>query len=351
MTFESIARTIPGWIVGEGPESGIVISSRTRLARNLSGVFYVHRADDDTLAEVVMSILDAALTAGFSEKNFFYINNLSDLQKSVFIERHLISPALASNVGNRGVLVRDTEISSVMVNEEDHLRIQSMRHGFDLMGSFVEAVEIEDRLSHDLTFSSSDEYGYLTACPTNMGTGLRASVLIHLPALVLTKEIERVIRSSGQLGMAVRGYRGEGSDVIGNLFQISNQKSFGKSDTDIVRDLVKVVKQIIDYEKKAADMLMNEARYQIEDKIFRSIGILKSARILSTHEFMNLASAVRLGLHLGLLKKPGVMTLNELLILTQPGHIQEILGKRLEPLERDRLRAERVRERFIDVGA
>ena len=349
MTFETIAHSIPGWLSEEGPEQGIVISSRARLARNIAGVMYAHRAGREDLDEVVSDILEAAKTAGFDSKDFFRNSDLNDLQKNIFIERHLISPLLASVKGNRGVLVKNSECSSIMVNEEDHLRMQSMRAGFDPVGALKNVNDIEKKLSMSLKFSYTKEYGYLTACPTNIGTGLRASVLIHLPALVLTKEIQRVIRSAAQLGMAVRGYRGEGSDVVGNLFQISNQKSIGKSDSEITKGLITVVSQIIDYEKNAAGMLTKEAKYQIEDKIWRSLGILRTARVLSTHEFMNLASAVRLGLFLGLLDKPQIRILNELMILTQPGHFQEYNGKRLEPMERDVLRAKMVRERFIDL--
>ncbi|MFC1694188.1 ATP--guanido phosphotransferase [Candidatus Latescibacterota bacterium] len=293
--------------------------------------------------------MDAADLAGFDRKNFFCNDDFDDSKKEIFIERHLISPALASKKGNNGVLVMDSEYCSIMANEEDHLRLQSLRSGFDLIGALEAAMDIEKKLSHTLSFSFSREFGYLTACPTNMGTGLRASVLIHLPALMLTKEIQRVINSAGQLGLAVRGYRGEGTDVVGNLFQISNQTSLGKKEHEIVQGIISVVKQIIDYEKRAADMLMKEAKTQIEDKIWRSVGILKTARALSSHEFMNLTSAVRLGLYLGILDKPDIKYINELMIMTQPGHLQKHVGKQLEPTERDVIRANNVRERFIDV--
>jgi protein arginine kinase len=182
-----------------------------------------------------------------------------------------------------------------------------------------------------------------------MGTGLRASVLIHLPALVLTKEIQRVIRSSSQLGLAVRGYYGEGSDIIGNLFQISNQRSLGKNEQDIVEALISVVTQVMEYEKQAANTLLQEAKNQTEDKIWRSIGLLKTARMLSTHEFMNLGSAARFGCYLGLIDKKYIKMLNELLVLTQPGHLQMKYDRSVEAAERDFLRAELVRERFVDV--
>jgi protein arginine kinase len=349
MTFDSIVNSIPEWLNIEGPESGLVISSRLRLARNIAGIPYAHRSDDSKLGEIINTVLDAVHVAGFDPSNFFRTDSLDELHKTVFIERHLISPALAFKDGNCGVLVRDGESNSILVNEEDHLRIQSLASGFNPTAALKEISGIDKKLSKAIEFSFSKDYGYLTACPTNMGTGLRASVLIHLPALVLTKEIQRVIRSSGQLGLAVRGYYGEGSDIIGNLFQISNQRSLGKNEQDIVEALISVVTQVMEYEKQSADTLMHEAKNQTEDKIWRSIGILKSARMLSTHEFMNLSSAARFGCYLGLIDKKYIKVLNELLVLTQPGHLQMKFDRSVDAAERDSLRAELVRERFVDV--
>ncbi len=350
MTFEGIIKHVPSWLTNQGPESDIVISSRARLARNITGYQYAHRADDGKLGEIVNHVLDAAPFAGFDTDNFFRNDSLDEIHRSVLIERHLISPNLASKEGNRGVLVMEDEKSSILVNEEDHLRLQSIRSGFDPMGALDEVAQIDCQLSKAIKFSFSEDYGYLTACPTNIGTGLRASVLIHLPALVITKEIQRVIRSSGQLGLAVRGYYGEGSEIVGNLFQISNQRSLGKSETEIIDALVSVVTSIIDYEKQSAETIINDAKSQSEDKVYRSIGILRTARVLSTSEFMNLSSAVRLGCFLGFLDTKLIGHLNELLVLIQPGHLQQNVGRQVDALERDRLRADMVRERFIDVS-
>ena len=349
MNFDSL-NTLPKWLEPSGPNPEIVISSRARLARNVESIPYAHRAEEFKLSEVVDSVLDAAKGSGFKAMGFFGNDVLDSSQKDVLIERHLMSPSLARKHGNRGVLVGEGEVSSIMINEEDHIRLQSILSGFDIVNVWEEANSVDDGLSKMISFSYSEDYGYLTACPTNFGTGLRASVLIHLPALVLTKEINRVIRSVGQLGLAVRGFRGEGSDVVGNLFQISNQTSLGKTEQDILNGLKSVVNQVIDYEKKAVDMLMKEANSQIDDKIWRSLGILKTARVLSSHEFMNLNSAVRLGHFLGIIEKPGLKVLNELMVLVQPGHLQAQHGKEIEPSERDVLRAETVRQRFVDVG-
>ena len=349
MKFENILLTVPGWLNPDGPETEIVISSRARLARNVTGFPYVHCAGNDKLSEIVSTVLEAAKIAGFDSLDFFRNEDLDDLHKNIFIERHLISPTLASQNANRGVLVLEGERCSILINEEDHLRMQSFRSGFNPMGAWEDVDSIDDRLAQAIPFSFSREYGYLTACPTNIGTGLRVSILIHLPALVLTKEIQHVIHSAGQIGLAVRGYYGEGSDVIGNLFQISNKSSLGRTERAIIDELISAVKKIIEYEKKSAETLIKEAKSQIEDKIWRSIGILKSARMLSTNEFMNLSSAVRLGHFLRVLDKPNLESLNEMMVLTQPAHLQARQGHLIETMERDMLRAELVRERFIDV--
>jgi protein arginine kinase len=349
MKFEHIIKSVPNWLNPEGPESAIVISSRARLARNVAGFPYVHRLGDEKLNEVVATVLEAAQTTGFVPVDFFRNEDLGELHKNLFIERHLISPSLAEKTANRGVIVLEGERCSILVNEEDHLRIQSIRSGFNPMGSWEDVDSIDDRLSRALEFSFSRDYGYLTTCPTNFGTGLRVSVLIHLPALVLTKEIQQVIDSAGQIGLAVRGYYGEGSDVVGNLFQISNQVSLGRNEREIVDGLVSTVKKVIEYEKNSAATLMNEAKSQVMDKIWRSIGILKSARMLSTSEFMNLSSAVRLGHFLHIIEKPSIESLNELMVTTQPAHLQVRFGRESAAMERDTLRAEMVRERFIDV--
>jgi protein arginine kinase len=327
----------------------MVISSRARLARNISGFPYAHRAGDEKLREIVDAVLDAANSAGFDRSWFFRNEDMDDIKKTIFVERHLISPTLTERIHNRGVVVMEGEYASILINEEDHLRVQSLCSGFDPMKAWEYVDGIDDRLSQSMPFSFSRKYGYLTACPTNFGTGLRVSILIHLPALVLTNDVQRMIRSAGQIGLTVRGYFGEGSDVVGNLLQISNHVSLGKSEHEIVEQLIRAVTTIIEYEKRAADTLIKEAKNQIEDKIYRSVGILKSARVLSTGEFMNLSSAVRLGLYLNVLSKPDLRTLNELLVITQPGHLQARQGRTANSMERDMMRADLVRERFLDI--
>ncbi len=349
MRFESILYSIPDWMSPEGPESEIVVSSRARLARNIPGYPYVQRAEEDKLGEITDTVLEAAPSLGFDPESFFRNGDLSEVQRNILIERHLISPSSTVDNERSGVLVREGERCSILVNEEDHLRIQSITSGFDPMKAWEEVDSTDDRISKVIPYSFSRRYGYLTACPTNFGTGLRISILVHLPALVLTKDIQRLIRSAGQIGLTVRGYYGEGTDVVGNLFQISNHVSLGKTEREIVDELTTAAAKIVEYERRAAETLMREARTQVEDKIFRSVGILKSARVLSTNEFMNLSSAVRMGVMLRVLPKPDVQTLNELMVIAQPGHLQARHGHTVEATEQDVIRADIVRERFIDI--
>ena len=295
MIFENFIYSMPQWMNPDGPESEIVVSSRARLARNISGYSYPHRAENGKLGELAHTIIDAASSAGFDPESFFRNDDLNDIQRNILIERHLIGSAATANTERTGVLIGEGERRSILVNEEDHLRIQSITSGFDPMKAWEEVDRTDDIISQTLSFSFSRRFGYLTACPTNIGTGLRISILVHLPALVLTKDIQRLVRSSGLIGLSVRGYFGEGTDVVGNLFQISNHVSLGKTEREIVDELTKAAAKTVEYERQAAENLMREARTQIEDKIFRSVGILKSARVLSTNEFLNLSSAVRLG--------------------------------------------------------
>jgi protein arginine kinase len=233
-----------------------------------------------------------------------------------------------------------------MINEEDHLRLQAMQSGLQLRDTWRIIDRIDDDMSDNLDYAFSEQYGYLTACPTNVGTGLRASVLIHLPALVLTKEIDKVIKGISQVGLTVRGFYGEGTEVIGNLFQISNQTTLGRTEEDIVDNIERCTRQIINYEEEARRTLLADARPQTEDKIWRAYGILANARVLSSHELMSLVSAVRLGASLSIIKSISIATLNNLLMLMQPAHLQKFSGKMMDANERDERRAELVRERL-----
>lgn len=235
-----------------------------------------------------------------------------------------------------------------MLNEEDHLRIQAIGSGLSLYDAYRMVDLFEQHLDEELEFVFDEQFGYVSSCPTNIGTGMRASVFLHLPGLVLTKEVEKILRGAMQIGLAVRGIFGEGSDIKGNLFQISNQITLGQKEEETLEVIEKIARQLIDFEKKARDTLLERARVELEDKIFRAQAILKSARTISTDEVINLTSAVRLGVGLGFIKDIKLKTLNQILICSRPANLQLIYDKTMDIPERDEKRAEYIRGRFAE---
>jgi protein arginine kinase len=234
-----------------------------------------------------------------------------------------------------------------MVNEEDHLRLQAIVSGLDMESAWQNLNRADSELSSRLKFAFSEKYGYLTACPTNVGTGMRVSVLIHLPGLVLTKDIDETLKGVTQIGLSVRGFYGEGTEVLGNLFQISNHTTLGKTEEEIIETISQVIRQIIGFERRACETLLKEARTHIEDKIWRAYGILNHVRLLTSKEFMSLSSAVRLGISLGIIENISMKSLNQLMVLVQPAHLQKLHGAAMEAGERDFFRANMVREHLM----
>jgi protein arginine kinase len=351
MKLAGLAHNLGRWLDGSGPASDVVLSTRVRLARNLKEVPFTHRAREEQLAMVYSSVISAVRkTPALVSSSALQMRELTPLDRQFLVERHLISHDLADNGRLRGLLLVPDESVSAMVNEEDHLRLQSLASGFQLRSAWESVNAIDDELGQDLDYAFSEDLGYLTACPTNAGTGMRASVLIHLPSLVLTKQISRVLQGINQVGLAVRGFYGEGSQIMGNFFQISNQTTLGQSEKETVESLERVTRQIIEYEQKARDELLKEARVQIEDKIWRAYGALKHSRVITSSEVVNLSSAVRFGVALQIEGLASVRTLNELLIRTQPAHIQLAAGQELEQRERNVIRANYVRS-LLDSSA
>jgi len=351
VTFEDLTCRTAKWLDGSGPESTSVVSTRVRVARNLTGFPFAHRAKEEQLHQIMDTVVGSCKDgSSTSEMTFFDASSLSELQRELLVERHLISPALAEGRGPRGVLMASDESLSVMTNEEDHLRMQMVLSGFQ-SGEVWEGVEyLERSLSERLDYAFSDRWGYLTACPTNTGTGLRASILVHLPVLVLAQQMESVVRGVTQMGFTVRGLYGEGTEVSGNLFQVSNQLTLGCSELKTIESLEKVAKQFLECEQNAREALVRDARAQIEDKIWRAYSILSHARVLTSQEFMNFSSAVRFGIGLGVLPFKDVGVLNELMVQTRPAHLQCRLGRRIDPADRDQIRAEMVRNRMAGLG-
>lgn len=335
------------WLEATGPFSEIVLSSRVRLARNLSSFPFVHRARVKDLKEIISRCKSAADATSHLKDGFYVdVKRLLPVDLQFLVERHLISLEMAGDGKSRGLIVGHGEVLSLMINEEDHLRLQAFASGLQVERAYELASDLDDALESRLDYAFSEKWGFLTACPTNTGTGLRVSVLIHLPGLVLTKDIDKVLRGVSQVGLAVRGFYGEGSEVEGNFFQVSNQTTLGKSEEDIISGLNKVAKQIIEYERNAREMLVASARLEVEDKIWRAFGILANARTLTSDEIINLCSAVRLGVGLGVMRSVSTKDLNELLVLTQPAHLQKIFDSEMEPQERDVRRAEYVRNKL-----
>jgi protein arginine kinase len=344
VTIEQMSRTVNPWLDGRGPHAESVVSSRVRLARNLKGVPFAHMAKPEHLEGVLSRIKSALEEARALESaNFMMMKDLDDLDREFLVERHLISREHADDAKARAVVVSKDEAISVMINEEDHLRLQSIQSGFQLGDAWKLVDALDSEVDATLDYAFSYEWGYLTACPTNTGTGLRASVLVHLPALVTTGQKDKVLNGIGQMGLAVRGFYGEGSEVMGNLFQISNRTALGSSEIDIIESLQKVVGQVLGFESQAREILLRDARSRIEDKVWRAYGILKYCRRVKLQEMMSLTSAVRLGLCLGMIDSISVAGLNKMVFMSQPAHLQKREGHRMAAEEREIARAEMVR--------
>jgi len=334
------------WISG-GDEAEIVLSSRVRVARNLQGFAFPGRAGAEDRADVVERVRAAAERVECLDRGYFWdVDSLNSVDREILVERHLISrDLLAERQGpSSGALVlADGSSSGVMVNEEDHLRLQALVGGLELDLAWRQVDRLDEELGAVLPLAYHHQFGFLTACPTNVGTGLRASVLVHIPGLVLTKEITKVLEGISQVGLTYRGLYGEGSEVVGNFFQISNQTTLGKTEEDLIDHLGRVTGKVIEYERSARAMLLTEAPAVLEDKVWRAYGILRTARSLALEEMMNLLSGVRLGVSLKLLKSPRVETLNEILVRGQVAHLARAEGGRLSEQEADVCRATFVR--------
>jgi protein arginine kinase len=348
--FEQMAKKPAVWLSGEGSSSQIVLSSRVRLARNIASSPFPSRADADAREKIISFVRSAVQKSPVLSRGLL-VNcaDLDELDRTFLMERHLVSLEFTSCREFSGLLIGEREDTSIMINEEDHLRIQALASGLEIRKAYQMADQVDDQLSGSLEYAFDSTYGYLTSCPTNTGTGMRASILIHLPGLVLTREIEKVIPQINKLGLVVRGFYGEGSDVMGNLFQVSNQTTLGRSEDDILESLEQVTRQIIEYEENARKRLFSEAQDQIEDKIWRAYGILKFARTLTSEEVLNMLSAIRLGIGTGVIKFVSLSQVNEILALTQPAHLQKYFGQRMDTAQRDRVRAELIRSKLAEA--
>lgn len=339
--------TLSGWMCGVGPDSDIVISSRIRVARNINGLPFPLLATIQQSAEVLNRLSTVMKDPAFARlKNFheLELEKLSDTEKQVLVEKHLISPNLANESRNGAVIVSEDESVSIMINEEDHLRIQCLYPGLQIREAWEQANQIDDVFETQIEYAFDEKRGYLTGCPTNIGTGIRASVMMHLPALVMTQQINLMLQAVTQVGLTVRGMYGEGSEAIGNIFQVSNQITLGQSETEIIDNLYGVVKKLIEHEKAAREQLLTSNQIQLTDRICRSYGILKHAVIMDSKEAAQRLSDIRLGSDLNVLSNIRPSDINELLVMTQPGFLQHKYNTKLSAEERDSYRAKMIRE-------
>jgi len=338
-----------------GSHSDVVLSTRVRLARDVDGYAFTGRARDGERLRVLVQLREALqVLPGLDDSFLVRIDELGPGDRALLFERHLVSKELAGlepqHPLRTGAAVYLSDGLSVMINEEDHVRLQSLQSGFELRAAFAALDRVDRELGGRVPFSYHAEFGYLTACPTNVGTGMRASVLIHLPGLVLTKEIGRVLAGLQQMGLTYRGLYGEGSEVVGNFFQISNQTTLGRSEEELLDQLLRVVGHVVEREAEARRVLLRDAGYIIEDKLWRAYGTLRYARSLTFDEAMNYLSGVRLAVGLKLMSSLSVYTLNKLLIFSQAAHLAYAEGRALTESETNLARARYVR-RALDEEA
>lgn len=348
------------WLSGNGPQSDVVFSSRVRLARNLAGFSFVHKCRRTQRLEILEVTRSWILSSGVLDRAMWVdLHDSPRLERDLLVERHLISKHLAKGkvaTGSEGkaadepravAIALPHERVSIMINEEDHLRVQVVRSGLALAEAWSEIDTIDDRLEAGLDYAFSPRFGYLTACPTNVGTGVRMSVMLHLPALKATGEIEKVKHAAGDMNLAVRGFYGEGSEALGDLYQISNQTTLGKGERAILRELAgEIIPQVVEYERVARRNLVAKQTHVLEDRIFRSLGLLAHARLVTTEEAMQHLSQLRLGVTLGLIKTVPLAAVNHLLLQIQPAHLQRLAGRELDQEQRRVHRATLLRQRL-----
>jgi protein arginine kinase len=347
MRVDDLVGATGEWLKGTGPMSDIVVSSRVRLARNLAAHRFPLSADAAEMDEISEEIGEALAESGSArDLTNIPLQALSALDRRFLVERHLISREHEEAEGPRSVALREDETVSVMINEEDHLRLQALKSGLQLEEAWGLVDAIDEEMSERLSFAYDEELGFLTACPTNVGTGLRASVMVHLPALVMTRHIEKAFRAIAKLNLAVRGLYGEGTEAHGDFYQISNQVTIGRDESEILEDLQVVIDQVVAYEASDRAALMKSEPMKLEDRVWRSHATLSSARIITSEEVMRHLSSIRLGMHLDLLPDLEPSKLNEIFVFSQPAHLQKGEGKELVAAERDVVRAQMVREQM-----
>jgi protein arginine kinase len=333
------------WLSEEDEFSDVILSSRIRLARNVRGYPFPNRATGKELEKVVLNVEGACRNSSILGKAAYYdMHRLSEWDSRYFVERRLASPQFIENNFPALLVIGPRENLSIMVNEEDHLRLQCIEAGINLKKAWKNISNLDDHLEYYINFAYSSKYGYVTSCPTNLGTGVRASVSMHLPAMAMQHKIESMVQKLPTSEIAVRGFYGEGSESIGDVYQISNQLTLGRTEEHVIERVLKTAKNVVEMERRARNKLLNEDRISLEDGVYRALGLLQHARIISSYEALDLLSVIRLGVETALIKNISRLAVSQLLVLVQPAHLQKIYRRGLEPSERDILRAEFIRE-------
>jgi len=346
MKLDKLAKRAGSWLKGKGPLAGIVISSRVRLARNLAGYPFLSRCDHQQRLEI-QDFLRQQTSALETQERLEYINidEAEAIDQQLLVERHLISRQHAEADGARGMAYSASENISIMINEEDHLRLQALQPGLRLDEAWKQVDALDDLFETKMDYAFSSRFGYLTACPTNVGTGIRVSVMLHLPGLKMSGQMEKVVQSARDMHLAVRGLHGEGTHAAGDFYQVSNQRTLGASELQIIEEFKnQVVPKIVDYEQKTRDKLLADHAHFVDDKAFRALGALQNARTISSEESLELLSQLRMGVTLQRVSGVDLDTLNKLFLRTQPAHLQQIENRTMTAEQRGVARAECIRQ-------
>ncbi|MDO4575849.1 MAG: protein arginine kinase [Planctomycetia bacterium] len=345
MTIDDLIQQQHPWFQDDGPHTDIVVSTRIRLARNLANFPFVSRLSPDEKTQIEKKITDAVhQSPNGAAYTLFEMDDLEELDRNLLVESHLISRELAANTGPRSVLLAPGEQCSILLIEEDHLRIQVLRSGLDLDSAWDAINTLDDQLEQRLVYAWSERLGYLTACPTNVGTGMRVSVMLHLPSLIATKQFAKVYQSLQKISLAVRGLYGEGSQAFGDFYQISNQATLGVTEDSIIQQVRDVVRAVIGYEMRARQFLFSENGNAIRENVKNSLQTLRTAQQLSMEESMHCLSSLRLGISMGEVSDIPMNVVNQLLLQTQPAHLQWIYGGVISSLDADVLRAQYIQK-------
>lgn len=340
------------WYEQNVPDSDVVISSRVRLARNLDNYPFSSKITEEQAAALVDEVKKITDQLTEQDKRKFYscnIGTLSDIDKTAMVERHIVSPLLAEKEQTTGLIMSEDETISIMINEEDHLRIQAIVGGMNLEQAYKEADLVDDIAYEKLHFAYDEKYGYLTSCPTNTGTGMRASCMVFLPALSAANLIQKLFEEVGKYGVTIRGIYGEGTKSLGSIFQISNQKTMGNSESEIIENLKRIVSQVVKQERKRREYMFSVNQDEIEDQVYRSYGVLKYARQISSDDAMTLLSELKFGADCGMIKFDRDFNIHKLMMGIQPGSLQWILGKNVGSVTRDQSRAEYIRKELPTI--